>query len=211
MLPILRIIPVGGVFLAIMILILSLGAPGGSRSGLSPAMWAARGPLMNIDEHPEWRQLLVRAALQRANELARLGELPGTPPQEPAHGETKTAVLPVERSDADPEDMTGTIIETPAATIPIDIGETSSTELPTIMPEERPPVVKTPGRVKSQISIQRKSAYRIKRAKPVKPEPPPQLSFFEVLFGVTPAKQPRAPPAPANQKTAGRVEPLQQR
>jgi hypothetical protein len=61
MLPILRIIPVGGVFLAIMILVLSLSPPGGSRPGMPRALLAARGPLIESDEHPEWRQMLILA------------------------------------------------------------------------------------------------------------------------------------------------------
>ena len=160
-------IPVGGVFLAIAILVLSLNAPGGSRM---VSLLTARGPLQQIDEHPEWRQVLIRAALQRADELNRLRDLPdepvGSAPQEP-----KVAGLPVERSDADPEDITGTINEAPAATIPIDIGETSSTELPTIRPDDKPPEVKTPARLKSQNVNHRKVARRSSR-KPAKPAKP---------------------------------------
>jgi hypothetical protein len=206
MLPILRIIPVGGVFLAIVILVLSLGAPGGSRSGQSPALWAARGALMNIDEHPEWRQFLRRAALQRADEVSRLRDLPAEPAPANGQDEPKVAGLPVERSDADPEGITGTIKDPPASTIPIDIGETSSTELPAISPEDKPPVV-TPSRVKSQNVTRRKIAHRVHRAKPVKKPEPPQLSFFEAIFGVTPVRPAAA--TVANQRTAARADPSQ--
>ncbi len=206
MLPILRIIPVGGVFLAIMIVVLSLGAPGGSRSTMAPALLSARGPLLQIDEHPEWRQFLIRAALQRADELSHLRDLANQSVRNATRDDAKVAGLPVERSDAEPEDITGTINEAPAATIPIDIGETSSTELPTIKLEDKPPVVKTPGRVKSHHENRRKTAHRIRRAKPVKPEPPPQLSFFEALFGVAPSRSASTAAPRQNQKTAGRTD-----
>jgi hypothetical protein len=203
MLPILRIIPVGGVFLAIAILVLSLNAPGGSRIGRAPLL-AARGPLLQIDDHPEWRQFLIRAALQRADELNHLRDLPDEPvrtaPEEP-----QVAGLPVERSDADPEDITGTINEAPAATIPIDIGETSSTELPTIRPDDKPPEINTPARLKSQNVNRRKVARRFHRPKPVKPEPP-ALNFLEALFGATPAQQPLPAAAQKNQPATGRLK-----
>jgi hypothetical protein len=203
MLPILRIIPVGGVFLAIAILVLSLGAPGGSHTVMAP-MLSARGPLQQIDEHPEWRQFLIRAALARADELGRLRELPDEPVRS-APEETKVAGLPIERSDADPEDITDTINDAPAATIPIEIGETSSTELPTIRPDDRPPVVKTPAHLKSQNANRKKVARRFRRTKPPKPEPP-ALNFFEVLFGATPAQQASTAAPEKKQPATGRLK-----
>lgn len=203
MLPILRIIPVGGVFLAIAILVLSLNAPGGSRIGRAPLL-AARGPLLQIDDHPEWRQMLIRAALQRAGELNHLRDLPDEPvrntPEEP-----QVAGFPVERSDADPADITGTINEAPAATIPIDIGETSSTELPTIRPDDKPPEINTPARLKSLNVNHRKVARRLHHPKPVKPEPPVP-NFFETLFGATPAQQPSSAAVQKNQPPTGRLK-----
>jgi hypothetical protein len=206
MLPILRIVPVGGVFLAIMILVLALGPPGSSRSRVNAPMLSARGPLMQIDEHPEWRQFLIRAALRRADELSQLRNLPDEPVRNTEQDEAKVAGLPVERSDAEPEDVTGTINEAPAATIPIDIGETSSTELAAIMPEDKPPVIKTPGRVKSKIENRRKTARRFRRAKVVKPAPPaPPLSLFEAIFGVATTQQASAAVPQANQQPAIRA------
>jgi hypothetical protein len=208
MLPILRILPVGGVFLAIMIVILALGAPGGSRSGnraaLGPAMLSARGPLLQIDQHPEWRQFLILAALQRADELAHLRELADEPARDSAQDPAvKFAVLPAERGDAEPEDITGTINVAPTATIPIEIGETSSIELPVIAPEERPPVVK-PGQVKSKIEIKKKIVRRFRRAKPpAKPEPAP-LNIFEAIFGISPTRQASAATPLANLPAAPR-------
>ena len=207
MLPILRIIPVGGVFLAIMILALSLGAPSGSRSGLGRGMLSpARGPLMQIDEHPEWRQFLIRAAVRRADELSQLRNLPDEPVRNGVPDEAKVAGLPVERSDADPEDITGTISEAPAASIPIDIGETSSTELPTLRPDDKPPVIKIPGRMKSQAENRRKTAHRVRRAKVAKPAPPQPLNLFEAIFGVAATKQASAAAPQANQQSAARSD-----
>ena len=153
MLPILRILPVGGVLLAIMILVLALSPPDGSRAQLTPNVAPARGALIERGEHPEWRQFLILAAIRRADELNRLRELPDTPARtDAAPAAPKVAGLPTDRSDADPEDddETGSIVQPPAATIPIDIGETSSTELPVTAPEEKPPVIRTPERVKSR-------------------------------------------------------------
>ena len=200
MLPILRILPVGGVLLAIAILLLALTPPGSIRS---PAVVAGRGPLLDRVEHPEWRQFLILAAVRRADEIARLRELPDTavhsePPiaqPAPAQSETpqgvqndkdtsKVAGLPLARPDADPdpEDMTGSIDNSPAPTIPMDIGETSSTELPVAPAEEKPPVVRSPERAPHE--SHRKPVRRLRHVRaPVPPPVPNPLSFLEALFG----------------------------
>jgi hypothetical protein len=250
MLPILRILPVGGVLLAILILLLALTPPGAARRALPDMVLEARGPLIDRDAHPEWRQFLIQAALQRADEIKRLRDLPDTPvvqapeppappieiviplpapvtpkdasvpsaeevaaPSEPAPRKTAPAInaedaprliatLPPERTDSDPdnEDVTGTINELPGATIPIDIGETSSTELPVVQPEEKPPVIRTPERAKpprdsknklgqparrAKATAKRASkvASKVKRKIAPKPQPAAQLTLFEALFG----------------------------
>jgi hypothetical protein len=203
MLPILRIIPVGGVFLAIMILVLALGAPDGSRSGKAPAsgrpMISARGPLQQLDEHPEWRQFLMQAALRRAEELNHLRELVDEPVSDKSQDESvNVAVLPVERSDAEPEDVTGSVNAAPAAILPMEIGETSSMELPSSTHEEKPTVVKTPERVKSKIDVKKKTARRFRRAKPPA-KPPEPANFFEAIFGIPTTRQASATTQPTNQ------------
>jgi hypothetical protein len=217
MLPILRIITVGGVFLAITILVLSLAAPDGSREATNrasgPAFISARGALMQIGEHPEWRQFIIQAALRRADELAHLRELADDPVAEAVQvPEVKIAVLPVDRIDAEPEDITGTINVAPAATMPIEIGEASSVELPVAMPEERSPVVLKPIQVNSKpvaklkLETKKKFVRRMRRPKPpVKPEPAP-LNIFEAIFGISPTRQASAATAPSSQPATGRAD-----
>ena len=192
MLPILRILPVGGVLLAIVLLALALSSPDGSRAQLMPAVAPVRGAMLERGEHPEWRQFLILAAIQRADELSRLRELPDTPTRsEPPPAAPKVAGLPTGRSDADPEDadVTGSVMQPPAATIPVDIGEASSFELPVAAPEETPPVIRTPQRVKSRNESRLKGAQHARRARtPAKPEIPAPFNLFELLFGPSTAK-----------------------
>src|SRR5665647_2630193 len=221
MLPILRIIPVGGVFLAIVILVLSLSPPGGSRPGMPRALLASRGPLIEKDEHPEGRQMLLLAAVRRADEVSRLRELPDTTfvieipqdtnndPNKDADTEKdadKIAGLPSDRNDADPEDVTGSINEMPGATIPIDIGETSSTELPMKTPEESPPVIKTPERAKPPRESRRKNRYHASRTAAVVAAPktkvPPPFNLLEIIFGSFQGKTPPAGTVPGQQSAA---------
>ena len=104
MLPILRILPVGGVLLAIMLLVLALNPPDGSRTQMAPSVGPMRGAMIARGEHPEWRQFLMLAAIRRADELNRLRELPDTPTRtDAAPAAPKVAGLPTGRSDTDPE------------------------------------------------------------------------------------------------------------
>ena len=193
MLPFFRIIPVGGVLLAIMIVVLGLEPPGGSHVVLTPAEMPVRGALMRMNDHPEWRQFLILAAVRRADELSRLRELPNTPVRDAG----KVAGLPTNRNDSDPDDETGTINEMPRLTIPLDIGETSSTELSVITPEEKPPVIKTPER-KTPSESRRKTPRRLRQAKaPTKTEPVALLNLFETIFGGQRTSQPAAQSDPA--------------
>lgn len=158
MLPIFRILPVGGVLLAITLLALALNPPASMHAHLTPGAVPMRGAMIEQSAHPEWRQFLLLAAIRRTDELARLRELPDTavridnaPAATAAPAAPKLAVLPTERNDTDPDtdDATGSILQPPAATIPIDIGAPSAFELPVAVPEEKPPVIRTPLRLKS--------------------------------------------------------------
>jgi hypothetical protein len=196
MLPILRILPVGGVLLAILILVLALNPPGGSHPSLTPSVMATRGALMQAGEHPEWRQLLIYAAIRRADELSRLRELPGNPARpDQAQNAPKVAGLPTDRSDADPDDQTGTITEVPGVTIPVEIGETSSTELPVTQSEEKPPMIRKPERGKPPNESRKKGVHRALRAKT---EPAARFNLLETLF----SGQRNQPPAAFSAQTA---------
>jgi hypothetical protein len=162
----LRLISVGGVSLAIAILVLALSPPGGSHLRLTRTMMPARGPLIARADYPDWPQLLIKAALRRADVLSQLRQLPDTSlpseitepdkssvdinePEKPSAEIVRTApeiagVLPPNRSDAESEDVTGTVAQSPEAAIPVGIGEASSTELPVVRKEELPPVIRTP-------------------------------------------------------------------
>ena len=195
MLPILRILPVGGVLLAIMILALALNPPGGSHPSMTPAVMPARGALLQRSEHPEWRHFLILAATRRADELNRLRELPNTPVRTgQVKDRRKVAGLPVDRSDTDPDDQTGSIQETPAATIPVEIGETSSTELPVSRSDEKSPALRKPERVRPPHASRPKPVRQAHRARtPAKAAPATQYNFFETLFSGQQAQQAQQP------------------
>jgi len=170
MLPILRILPVGGVLLAILILVLAMSPPDASRSPLTTTIAPARGALVDRERHPEVRQFLIHAALKRADELNRLRELPDAP-----KNAAKIAGLPGTRDDAEP-DESGSINETPAVSIPIEIGEPSSTELPVTKRDEINPAAKTADTAKPRHRV----AHRARRPKVT---PSQQPGLFDFLFG----------------------------
>jgi len=156
MLPILRILPAGGVLLVILILVLALSPPDSARG--CGAMVTGRGVLADRDRQSEVRQYLIHAALTRADELNRLRDLPHTPVRA-EEAPPKVAGLPSDRADADPEE-TATTPETPVVSIPIEIGEPSSVELPAIAPQVLP-----------QSPPQEEDAPSVKKAEQAKPRP----------------------------------------
>ena len=136
-----------------------------ARPHLSHVVAPARGPLIEVAEHPEWKQFLVQAAFRRADELERLRDLPASPMIvetviEPAviKAENVEATVAPEKADEpvaqvaalapghDPdvmEDITASIDEERTGTMPIEIGAASSAELPLteqeMLPQARQP------------------------------------------------------------------------
>ena len=160
MLPIFRTISVGGVLLAIAILGLALTPPGVSHMRMAALDAPATGALIDRNKHPEWRQFIIQAALRRADAINALRDLPDAAtrlPQIPdvappyaapvfpelsSGNREKVAGLP-EKGAGDQDDITGSIKNEPA-TIPIEIGETSSAELPAFSPDDKPPAMRMP-------------------------------------------------------------------
>ena len=167
MLPILRILPVGGVILAIVILLLALSPPDGSRSSMTAAIAPARGALVDRDRHPEVRQFLIHAALKRASELSRLRDLPDSPVRSEDPPEAaQVAGLPSER------------------TIPIEIGEPSSAELPgPSQQEEAAPEIKKPELTKTSRENRHRAAHRARHRVAANTGPSRQPTLFDYLFG----------------------------
>ncbi|MFY9685449.1 MAG: hypothetical protein WAJ88_06590, partial [Pseudolabrys sp.] len=224
MLPILRVLPVGGVLLAIFILVLALSPPDGSRAPLNTTMAPARGPLVDAGHNPETRQFLIRAALKRADELNRLRELPDTPTRtapapaepvaiEPAPAETaveepKVAGLPADRIESDPEPEEPAATETPNVSIPVETSEVSAPDLPvapqqTNSTEGKPEQAKEPTKEQAKPQprdTRRRVAHRPRRARAVS-APQRPLNLFEALFG---GQQYRYPQSPGTQQAAQR-------
>jgi hypothetical protein len=201
MLPILRILPVGGVFLAIVILVLAIEPPGAPRPALPPMRVAMADP----GQHPEWRQFLIQAALRRDDELKRLRQLPDTPTIMPR--DARVAVLPAGQSNGDlDDDDTGSIADTPSMTIPVDIGETSIFELPVAAPDDKPPVIKAP-QPRAPRESRKRLTHRAVRATPAA-APTHADDPFAALFGtmVQRSQSPRSVRAP-NPRTADTPRP----
>ena len=152
MLRIAWILPGGGVLLAIVLLALAFRAPDRSHSQLMPnvaLMWEGQAHVNRMSvamiergKYPEWRQFLILDAIQRANELNSLYELPDAPARtDTAPAAPTIAHLPADRS-ADPEDNNDEIVlsvQAPTATVPVDIGAFLSVQ-PVATQEENQPV-----------------------------------------------------------------------
>ena len=201
MLPILRILPVGGLLLAILILVLALSPPDGSRAPLASAIVPSRGALLDRERQAEVRQFLIHAALKRADELNRLRELPDSPARSD-NGQPTVASLPGDRSEADPEEPTS-INEAPVVSIPVEIGEPSSAELPIAALEES--AAKKPEPAAKLQRETRRRIHRIRRVRaPANPTPPRPFNFLEALFGGPQHQQ----PAYGSQQTVQRYQPV---
>ena len=232
MLPILRTTLLGSVVLTLALLAgFAVHEP--ARPHLSHVVAPARGPLIEAAEHPEWKQFLVQAAFRRADELERLRDLPASPmiieaTIEPAviKGENVEAPVTPEKTDEpaaqvaaiapdrDPEvmeDITASIDEKPTGVMPVEIGASSSAELP-LTEQEMPPQARQPetlklndtpvvpaeadvrlavtierlpeSRPKIEPKIERKRIVRAKKKPPAKPAAEPTVpGLLSTIFG----------------------------
>jgi hypothetical protein len=119
---------------------LTFSAPPGAKR-VASATFAPRGVLISRDDHPEWEQFLHQAALRRADELARLRDLPDQPDADAVR--LRLASLPADPQDHFPQDHltedADEMASAPGATIPVGIGAASSAELPVDHDEPLPP------------------------------------------------------------------------
>ena len=161
MLPIVRTTLLGSVVLTLALLAgFAVHKP--ARPHLSHVVAPARGPLIEANEHPEWKQFLVQAAFRRADELERLRELPASPmiveaviepaiikaenievtvaPKTADEPAPQVAALAPERDPDVMEDITASVDEKPTGMMPVEIGASSSAELPLTEQEMLPPV-----------------------------------------------------------------------
>jgi len=207
MLPILRILPVGGVLIAVLLLALAFSARDGSRAHLVPNGATARGALLVRGEHPEWRQFLIIAAIQRADELNRLRELPDIPTRtEPEPPTPKVAGRPTDDGDPGLESNgeSGSTAQRPAATTPINAGEPPLAAL-----EEKPSVIK-PTQLKSGNAGPIRSVHHRRRARTVaRPVSPAQSTTSEWTWSF--GNLNTTPPATAGNTNAVRTQRLSRR
>jgi hypothetical protein len=209
MLPNLRLVPVGGVFFAILILTLNFvfSRQDDSRARIAPVETPAYGALQAQADHPEWRQFVMLAAFNRAGELDRLRQLPDTPTRVGTAPEaTKVAAVPDRRDATDADgDSTGSIGQEPDTSLPVDIGEASSTELPVADTPEQPPVIRVPqsaqptpeSETKPAPQSEAKPAHRARRARRQPAATPEQTAAqpdgLQNIFGgpAIPTQQPQ--------------------
>jgi hypothetical protein len=204
-----------------------------ARPHLSHVVAPARGPLIEATEHPEWKQFLVQAAFRRADELERLLDLPASPmiieaviepavmksenveaavvPKKADEPAAQAAALAPERDPDVMEDITASIDEKPTGMMPVEIGASSSAELP-LTEQETLPQVRQPetlkldvqsavqsevdvrpaaalerlpeSRPKTEPKIERKRIVRVKKKPPAKPVAEPAVpDLLSTIFG----------------------------
>ena len=125
MLRIIWILPGGCALLAVLVLALAFKTVDRSDAQLMPNAARTRVALIELGEHPEWRQFLSLSAVHRANELNRLRELLDVT-NDVAPAGPHVAPEPANLSDSDPEDSNGLNMQSRAA----DIGASAPVEAP---------------------------------------------------------------------------------
>lgn len=226
--PILRTTLLGSVFLTLALLA-GFAVQEPVRPHIGHVVAPARGPLIEANDHPEWKQFLVQAAFRRADELERLRDLPASPmvieaviepaviktenveatvnPEKAEQSAAQVAVLAPERDPDVMEDITASIDEKPTGMLPVEIGASSSAELP-LTEQETIPQVRQPETLKLDIQsavssdvdvrpaaiierlpesrpkLERKRVARAKKKPPAKPVAEPTVpDLLSTIFG----------------------------
>src|SRR5262249_13282418 len=134
MLRIIWILPGGCTLLAIVILALSFRTLDRPHSQSMPNVARTRFAVIELGEHPEWRQFLVLSADQRANELNRLREILDIKgANDVASDAPIPAAQPANRNNSDLDESNALILQSRAA----DIGAPTPVQLPIATPDEK--------------------------------------------------------------------------
>src|SRR6476646_3009876 len=127
MLRIIWILPGGCALLAIVILALSFRTLDRPHSHSMPNLPQARLAVIELGDHPEWRQFLALSADQRANELNRLRELLDIKEANGVASATPKGVAqPTNRSDSDLDESNALSMQSRAA----DSGASTPVQMP---------------------------------------------------------------------------------
>jgi hypothetical protein len=154
--------------------------------------FSARGAMIDRNDHPEWRQFLVQAAMRRADELARLRELPDQPDVNAI--QLRWASLPVSPQDPIPDDAADPTAELPTA-LSVNRPTTSPSEPQANEAPAAEPAVNTetaaaisPAVAVIVPAVAKKKPVR-RTAKRAPPQPMEETNPFAALFGQNPSTQ----------------------
>src|SRR6476659_778716 len=132
MLRIIWILPGGCSLLAILILALSFRTLDRPHSQSMPNVARTRFAVIELGEHPEWRQFLVLSADQRANELNRLREILAIRANDVASDTPIVAAQPASRNNPDLDEINALSLQSRAA----GNGASAAIQAPIATPDE---------------------------------------------------------------------------